>query len=374
MRKIFLMTAIVATFLMVIGLASAQAAKFLMNDATGGDCSDIGVWDDLTATCTMDSNTTEQIVIQASGSGLTLDCDGSTIEGDGGGTGLAASLADEITVKNCTVSNFTVGIKFSDVTNSTVRDNTVGSAASAAIKLGRSSSNTIKRNRLNGNGGGILVQNSSNNNIFSDNDLDGSFVCMKWGIRVQDSVDNDFLRNTVKNMDCVSISVGRGADRTIVDRNVVDSINNGGINLDGVTDGVQILRNNVMDVTNAGINVPHGLNTLVEGNVINRALVGIRLGGGEGTIVRKNTIRNTTNGINVSGINHTFKANDVDGASNGGLSIASTATGLVFEKGNKFCNSDVFDIHDGGTDQTWDKTTCDVIAGDGNATCTKMCK
>jgi len=80
MRKIFLMTAIVAIFLMVLGLASAQAVTFLVNDATGGDCPDIGVWDDLTATCTMTGDTTEQIVIQASGNELTLDCDGFTRE------------------------------------------------------------------------------------------------------------------------------------------------------------------------------------------------------------------------------------------------------------------------------------------------------
>jgi parallel beta-helix repeat protein len=373
MRKIFLMTAIVATFLMVLGLASAQAATFLVNDATGGDCSDIGVWDDLTATCTMNVDTNETIVIQASGSGLTLDCDGFTIEGDGSGQGITAVSADKITIKNCTVINFGIGINVHTVTNSIVRDNTLGSAT-VAIWLNLSSSNRINDNRLNDNPNGILVQVSSNNNIVRDNDLDGPFACTN-GIRVDHSVDNVFLGNTVRNLDCVSISVGIGADRTIVDRNVVDSTRLG-INLDGDTDGVEVLKNNVMNVTSAGINVPHGQNTLVQGNVINGALHGIGIGGlAQGAIVNKNTIRKTTfTGIFVFGSGHTFRANDVDGASNFGLSLATTATGLVFEKGNTFCNSGTSDIHDGGIDHTWNKTTCDTILGGGNAVCTKVCK
>jgi len=367
MRKIFLMTAIVATFLMVIGLARVQAQTFLVNDATGGGlggCSKIGVWDDLTATCTMTGDTTEQIVIQASGNGLTLDCDGSTI--DPGPVGISAGFADTIKVKNCTVIASSIGIIFGNVTNSIVRDNTIA----GLILLSFSSSNTIRGNTLN-NGNGILLQVSDNNTI-RDNVLGGSSTAISV---TSDSVDNVVRGNTVSNIDRIGIFVGTGADRTIVVQNVVDGTNSIGILVDNVNDGVQVLKNNVMNVGSFGISVPNGLNTLVEGNVINGALAGISLGGAAvGAIVNKNSIRNTTSGIFVFGINHTFKANDVNGASNFGLSISGAATGLVFEKGNKFCNSEGFDIHDGGTDQTWGKTTCDTIAGDGNATCTKMCK
>ena len=383
MRKFFLATAIVATFLMVLGLASAQAATLLVNDATGGNCSDIGVWDDLTDTCTMTGDTTEQITIKASGNGLTLDCDGSTI--DRANTvslvGIVVKSADFITVKNCTVINSNLGISFGTVTNSIVRDNTIqlgSQSVAGGIILRFSSFNTIRDNTLNNNANGIVVELSSDNNTIRDNVLDGSFSTAENVITVTSfgSVDNVVLGNTVRNTS-IGITVGSGADRTIVARNVVDGATSIGINVGADHDGVQVLRNNVMNVAGSGINVAaSALNTLVKGNVINGAQSGIGMGGAsEGTIVIKNTIRNTATGISVFGINHTFRANDVDGATGHALLISSAVSGLIFEKGNKFCNSGSFDIFDGGTEQTWEKTTCDTIASAlGNAVCTKVCK
>ncbi|MBT6774594.1 hypothetical protein HOA91_04445, partial [Candidatus Woesearchaeota archaeon] len=79
-----------------------------------------------TLTAALNGCTGDGITIGASD--IILDCAGYQIDGDGGGpdTGVLDSGGSNITVKNCVIKNFGTGIKFEQVVNATIWNNTVG--------------------------------------------------------------------------------------------------------------------------------------------------------------------------------------------------------------------------------------------------------
>ncbi|HSG86254.1 MAG TPA: hypothetical protein VLA23_07935, partial [Candidatus Limnocylindrales bacterium] len=57
--------------------------------------------------------------------GVTLDCDGYKVTGEGHGRGIVVDKRSNVTVKNCEVDHFSVGIWVSGTTASTFVDNYV---------------------------------------------------------------------------------------------------------------------------------------------------------------------------------------------------------------------------------------------------------
>ena len=68
-RAIRIAIGILAMVLVMAG--GAGATKFIMNNATGGDCTLFGNWNDVTSTCTMTTDIAEGIQIDSNG--VTLD-------------------------------------------------------------------------------------------------------------------------------------------------------------------------------------------------------------------------------------------------------------------------------------------------------------
>ncbi|MBI5869437.1 MAG: right-handed parallel beta-helix repeat-containing protein [Actinobacteria bacterium] len=124
--------------------------RYIRDNATGGDCTAIGAWDQYSKTCTltMDLNFNRN-GIEIADNGITLDGNGHTITGaDAFTTGGSMSLKSGVTIRNLTIVNFGYG-----------------------IYLLASSSNSISGNTLSGNKYGLYLSGSSGNSIFNNNFL-----------------------------------------------------------------------------------------------------------------------------------------------------------------------------------------------------------
>jgi parallel beta-helix repeat protein len=103
--------------------------------------------------------------------GITLNCAGHTISGEGSNVGVALSGRATVTVKNCHVTGFLYGVQLSD-----------------------SSGNELIGNSANGNGGdGYILDTNSAMNTLTRNTADSN---SHFGFVLSDSSGNSLTRNT----------------------------------------------------------------------------------------------------------------------------------------------------------------------------------
>lgn len=172
--------------ILVVTAANVHAAtgtKTLRDDATGGDCTSIGNWDNATKTCTLTTDFNGTVGINDSG--ITLDGDGHMLYSP------ARPRTDG-------------GLLF-NVGGATVRDLTVTGFING-IRITGGGGNLLICNLLEDNGTGIVVESSEGNTI-SLNTISGNDL----GIDVSDSADNVardniFLNNTDQASDDPALS------------------------------------------------------------------------------------------------------------------------------------------------------------------------
>jgi parallel beta-helix repeat protein len=155
-----------------------------------------------------------------------LDCAGYKIIGNEGKGYYGIYIRDvkNVTVKNCTVEHFEIGVRFRDATSSTLQDSTLQDNTRYGIELtGRSAGNSLLRNTVyNNNDEGIhisgpipaapghqLINNTVNSNgeegIYllnsNNNQLTNNIVLGhdSAGIYVKNSHSNHFNGNTLTN-------------------------------------------------------------------------------------------------------------------------------------------------------------------------------
>jgi len=86
-----------------------KSTKLIRDDATGGDCTSIGTWDNLSKTCTLSVDMGE--TVQISGSNITLDGNGRALTGTGTGNGVYVTRdSHNVKIINLTTNNFSNGI------------------------------------------------------------------------------------------------------------------------------------------------------------------------------------------------------------------------------------------------------------------------
>lgn len=199
----------------VVFIQPRKSTKFIKDDATGGDCSLIGIWDSNAKTCilTIDLNET----IQIDNDGITLDGNGHTITGSNSGYGIYLNSRMGITVKNFNIKNFSYGLFFYNVENSiiegiSISDNWYGGYFQSA------NSNSFISNTINNNSNGIFL-NSSNNNNFSSNIISGNY----FGIGITfSSNNNNLIRNIIDSNNYVGINLLE-SNFNVVDNNIISN-------------------------------------------------------------------------------------------------------------------------------------------------------
>ena len=189
---------------------------------------------------TLTENHIGSIVIEANG--VTLDCNGYSVIGPGTGTGLGITISGRtgVTITNCHVTGFDVGIQLIFGDNNVLRDNQaegnilfgfalfesslntmVGNTAHAndghGFGIGTNSDwNTVESNTVTDNGGvGILLFEASNNDV-RDNSATGNNI----GLAVQLGGHNTLTDNTA-NGNGDGFVIDRG-DYTVLRDNQAD--------------------------------------------------------------------------------------------------------------------------------------------------------
>ena len=166
------------------------------------------------------SNSGDCILIEHSN--VTLDCNGFMIDGVSD-TGIGVKvMADGVTVKNCTIRNFSIGINLVNSDGSTITKNTL-ILNDLGIDLESSSDdNTITANNLTKNDlDGIIIESSNFNKIARNTFLENK----RDGIRISNS-DNNIIRLNISTDNALNgIRLFDGADSNTIKKNT--SNNNG---------------------------------------------------------------------------------------------------------------------------------------------------
>jgi len=286
---------------------------------------------------------------------IVLDCNGHTISGNATwGVILSHNAADDrITVKNCNIEGFTIGIQLQEGSDhkilhnnislteqgiSWVPDaggnhnisynniysnswsgmyvrsgsnknyiayNNISSNTNYGIKLENSSNNTIKGNRINNttNYEGIKLESSNYNNI-TDNTLTDSG---QSGIWLNSSSNNNTLINNTANSNSDGIHLGSSSNNTLIN-NTANSNNNNGILLQYSSDN--ILEENEIKNNNIGIYSQKSNSTINSNIACNNADIDFYSSGWLSSSGDNNTCNNT-DGWRDNGIENacTFRCN-----------------------------------------------------------------
>jgi parallel beta-helix repeat protein len=146
--KVLALLAAITLFLMLASSAWASGVVTIIDDATGGDCISVGLWNSATKTCTLTTDVASEIVIGSDS--ITLDGDGHTVTGLGTGSGVRLTLRTGVTIKDLTVSGFDNGIHLVDADGNTIEEVTA-TGNTAGVFLNSSVGNVLNLNTANSN-------------------------------------------------------------------------------------------------------------------------------------------------------------------------------------------------------------------------------
>ena len=176
-----------------------------------------------------------------SADGVTLDCAGFGVRGMGIGTGILVEARTQVTVANCSVTNFETGIALAASTSSTLISNTAVSNSTWGFLLNGATGNRITGNSAVRNGSasspgagvGLL---HSDDNVISGNTSRGNFA----GIALESSRRTTVAGNLVSGNDNGEGISLRSCEDFILEGNVVTNNSNGGIALYGSSNGLLV--------------------------------------------------------------------------------------------------------------------------------------
>ncbi|MGI9624609.1 MAG: protein kinase domain-containing protein, partial [Acidimicrobiales bacterium] len=168
----------------------------------------------ITSDLTLDADVTAGIVVAAND--VRLDCDGHAIAGDGTSDRAGIEIKQgtvAVTVANCVVSGFPVGIDLNGDSatvesnylngndyglgagsfNNTIRNNAAENNQYDAFTIQGPGSNLIEGNTMDGNENGLVVESQSTGNLFRDNTATRNSAGFLVG---DETVGNAFENNT----------------------------------------------------------------------------------------------------------------------------------------------------------------------------------
>lgn len=219
MKKIIMSFWVVVLFLGMTGIAMAYSIK---DDANGGDCTSIGIWDWATKTCTLTTDVYEPIQIDSDY--ITLDGNGHTVSGTGYQEVVYLLSRTGVMLKNLNVKN----------------------ADYSGIYISHSNNNTLSGNTISNNYLGIMLY-FSNSNTITGNTAEYNAV---GGIHTMYSTNNTFTGNTVSNNHLAGFYFDNSSNNTLTDNIVVGNTGvYGGICLDRGSSNNSLVGNIVLNNT-----------------------------------------------------------------------------------------------------------------------------
>lgn len=234
----------------LIFIQPKKSTKFLINDATGGDCASVGTWDAASGTCTLTSDLNETMEIDSDG--VTLDGAGHISTGANTGNGIYLDGRTGVTIKNLRIRDFYFGIDLNGSSDIHIEDN-VFEDTNQAVVLGASNANFLMHNAVS-----LLDPSSIRHQGFvlygsSDNTFENNAISLgtklatgrHQGILLFDSDRNAILSNTVS--DTYQGVLLFGSHDNVVRDNLVQESVKEGLAIFTPTGGNQIFHNNFID-------------------------------------------------------------------------------------------------------------------------------
>ncbi|MBD3263194.1 PQQ-binding-like beta-propeller repeat protein, partial [Candidatus Woesearchaeota archaeon] len=188
--------------------------------------------------------------IDFSGHNMTLDCNGYNFS-SGGASSSAIYIkeSNKITIKNCSIKEYTLGINITDSTNSTIIDNYINisqdNGYGVYVRGATSTKTNISSNRILGSKDvgntyyGIYINNTPNNQYIINNTIWGQV--RPWGFDIKAIVTNS-NHSLIKNNEIYNITDGYGIIVTNGHNNSIfnNTIYNVTYSDGGMTDGTGI--------------------------------------------------------------------------------------------------------------------------------------
>lgn len=223
-------------------------------------------------------------VIRIEANGVTLNCNGAEIIGDGNGYGILLNHYDNVTITNCTISHYNYNIWLVQTSNSKIINNKLFYYHDKGICLGEGAlgfsgeNNIIKNNIIryagdNDTYAAIEVAYAKNtliqNNIVGDisNSLNG-YGIISWFSDYTKIINNAVYQYSY---DGIVVDVCRGC-KVLYNYVISSKYVNSGINLDGLDIGIfncQVAHNYVENPNSIGVFLFNGQkNSLVYNNTI----------------------------------------------------------------------------------------------------------
>jgi parallel beta-helix repeat protein len=280
-------------------------------------------------------------VIIINADNVVLDCNGAMLNGTGGGiyggVGIYNPGFDNVTIKNCVVKNYFLGINLSSSTKNTIIKINASSNEACGICLDNSSDNTITNINANSNGGdGIHLINSDNNmltNINASNNWYGAFGAWGYegyGIALYHSSNNTLSYNNATNND-VGILLDSSSNNTLSYNNA-NSNNFAGICLASSSNNT-LSYNNASNNNDAGILLYSSSNNTLSYNNASKNMVGILLEdySSNNTLSYNNATNNNYVGIMLEDYssNNTLSYNNANSNNDAGIYLCSSSNNTL---------------------------------------------
>lgn len=250
MSRMLLFSLVVVLTLLILTQTAFAAAPYTISDnATGGDCTQIGVWDNAAKTCTLNqdipiSGGINAIIIGSNN--IILDGAGHVISGTDAGTGVLVSGMTAVSVRNLNLSHLFAGISFNAGSGGTISYNSLSNNANG-ISLNDTNLNTVSHNDVTASSiDQIAITGTSIANIVDSNNVMNSSA--EAGIELNAS-SNIIRFNLISNNSTTSKAAIyiTGSTNTVFSNTI--SNNNQGLGLWSSSNGNAIFNNNFLNNT-----------------------------------------------------------------------------------------------------------------------------
>jgi len=166
----------------------------IINNATGGDCSLFGSWNQATLTCTLVADISDGVTLNIESDNVTLDGNGRSMNGYSPGYGVTILGKTGVTIKNLNVSNYACGILLYGSSGNTITNSNSSGNGSSGISLqAGSNNNRILNSMFDKDSSAAIDFQSSDNNLVVGNTASGTLD----GIKFQGGSGNQIYHNNV---------------------------------------------------------------------------------------------------------------------------------------------------------------------------------
>ncbi|MFH1725200.1 MAG: right-handed parallel beta-helix repeat-containing protein [Elusimicrobiota bacterium] len=242
--------------------------------------------------------------------GITLDCDGHSITGDGTGAGIFLNGRSGVTVKNCRTDNFYNGIYLFYAADNLLSGNSgSGNTYAAILVCANSHNNTVVGNTVTRNRFGIFLYGPVDYSVVSDNlAFDNSYA----GISMHGARYSRIIANTLRNN---FMELYYAPENTIAGNEITGAYS--GIGATASHDN--LITHNVISGSMHGIVHYYGSRCTISANAISDGLWGVLINyPGSGNRLAGNVLSGLDNAVLIGASDdNTITENDISGGTRG---------------------------------------------------------